>query len=309
MHAGMPLPPPPMSPHVNYLQKTPPPPYGHPVRTMSDYNPHAEPSTPAKVRPSAMQRWQSEPVQHTLNQSFQSEASGQTTQTSATHSSGVEFQSEYLEEYRRKTRKSNDPEYQLQFAKHLIATGEALSLDQGDNTTKRNDKRNQDALYAEALKLIKKLTTSVGGIGKPGHANAQFFLAECYGNGTLNLDVNHDHAFSLYMQASKQSHPAAAYRTAVCYEAGAGTKRDFARAMHFYRKAAVLGDTAAMYKLGMVLKDGLLGQAAVPKDGVSWLRKAADQADEHTPHALHQLGVLYEDADAAKMAGLIPVRA
>ncbi|KAJ3167105.1 hypothetical protein HDU88_002442 [Geranomyces variabilis] len=289
--------------HMHQLQ-TPPPPYGCSAQTTLDHNRDSDRSSARKLcRKNAMLGLPLEPTQDPANQSLRSEGSGYTTQTSTTQSSALESQFEHLEEYRRNARKSNDPEYQLQFAKHLIATGEAIPLDQGDDI-KRN-KRHQDALYAEALKLIKKLTTS-GGIGKPGHADAQFFLAECYGNGTLNLDVNHDHAFALYMQASKQSHPAAAYRTAVCYEAGAGTKRDFARAMHFYRKAAVLGDTAAMYKLGMVLKDGLLGQVAVPRDGVSWLRKAADQADEDTPHALHELGVLYEDADAAKLAGLIP---
>src|SRR5687768_2194812 len=121
--------------------------------------------------------------------------------------------------------------------------------------------------------------------GKSAYPDAQFFLAECYGNGALHLPVDHDKAFSLYVQASKQAHPAATYRTAVCYEVGAGTKRDAGRAMQFYRKAAALGDTVAMYKLGMILMNGLLGHAKNPREGVSWLKRAAAQADEATPHA------------------------
>ncbi|KAJ3167284.1 hypothetical protein HDU88_002202 [Geranomyces variabilis] len=285
-----------MPPHAHQLQP-PPPPNGYPARARSDNGQEPDPSVPSAVTTS-----QTGPAQDVQNQSFRSDASVFTAQTSATSASAIASQPESLEVYRQNARKSNDPAYQLNFAKHLIATGEAISLEHGD--VKRN-KRHQDALYTEAYKLIKKLTTP-GGFGKSAHADAQFFLAECYGNGTLNLDVDHDRAFSLYVQASKQSHPAATYRTAVCYEVGAGTKRDFARAMQFYRKAAALGDTAAMYKVGMILKDGLLGQAAAPRDGVSWLKRAALQADAHTPHALHELGVLYEGAPAATSGGIIP---
>lgn len=49
-----------------------------------------------------------------------------------------------------------------------------------------------------------------------------------------------------------------------------------------------------MYKLGMVQLKGLLGQTKNPRDALNWLKRAADQADENNPHALHQLGLLYE---------------
>ena len=55
--------------------------------------------------------------------------------------------------------------------------------------------------------------------------------------------------FCRYVQASKQNHAAATYRAAVCYELGAGPRKDYARAVQFYRKAAALGDTGGMYKL------------------------------------------------------------
>ncbi|KAJ3382189.1 hypothetical protein HDU80_001595 [Chytriomyces hyalinus] len=121
-----------------------------------------------------------------------------------------------------------------------------------------------------------------------------FYLAECYGNGSIGLSVDHDRAFTLYVQASKQNHPSATYRAAVCYEVGAGTKRDYARSVQFYRKSAALGDTAAMYKLGMILLNGLLNQPRNPREGVTWLKRAGSQADETTPHALHELAALYE---------------
>ena len=119
-------------------------------------------------------------------------------------------------------------------------------------------------------------------------------MAECYGHGSIGLSVDHEKAFHLYVQASKQSHPASTYRTAVCYEVGAGTKRDSARAVQFFRKAAALGDTAAMYKLGMVLLNGTLNTNKNPREAVTWLKRAAAQADEDMPHALHELAILYE---------------
>ena len=111
----------------------------------------------------------------------------------------------------------------------------------------------------------------------------------------LGLPVDHERAYHLYLQAAKQNHSAAAYRVAVCNEIGAGTKREPPRAFAFYRKAASLGDTAAMYKLGMVLLRGGLGQPPNPREAVAWLRRAAEQADSDNPHALHELALLHEN--------------
>lgn len=108
------------------------------------------------------------------------------------------------------------------------------------------------------------------------------------------MSVDHEKAFALYVQASKLSHPASTYRTAVCYEVGAGTKKDSSRAVQFYRKAAALGDNAAMFKLGMILLNGSLNQAKNSREGVTWLKRAASQADADMPHALHELAVIYE---------------
>ncbi|KAI8922441.1 hypothetical protein DFJ77DRAFT_425672 [Powellomyces hirtus] len=239
--------------------------------------------------------------QDTDNQSFHSNASINTALTTPSVHSAIGAQGESLEVFRQNAKKSNDPAVQLEFAKHLIATGEAISLEPGSDVKK--NKRHQEALFQEALKLIKKLATT-GGIGKAAYPDAQFFFAECYGNGSLHLPVDHDRAFALYVAASKQAHPAATYRTAVCYEVGAGTKRDSGRSMQFYRKAAALGDTAAMYKVGMIMMNGLLGQSRNPREGVTWLKRAAAQADENTPHALHELGVLYEGGTGE--SGVIP---
>lgn len=68
--------------------------------------------------------------------------------------------------------------------------------------------------------------------------------------------------------------------------------------MTWYKKASALGDTAAMYKLGMIMLKGLLGQARNGREAINWLKRAADHADANNPHALHQLGLIYEQADS-----------
>ena len=105
----------------------------------------------------------------------------------------------------------------------------------------------QEILHQEALKLLKKLVST----GKNAHPPAQFYLAECHGSGGLGLPIEPSKSYALYLSASKQSHPGSTYRCAVCYEVGSGTKKDEKKAALFYRKASALGDTSAMYKLGM----------------------------------------------------------
>lgn len=209
----------------------------------------------------------------------------------------------FVDEYRTRMKGDPDPEAQFGFAKYLIEAAKIL----GDEVSKRDaraGRKYRDMLLAESLKLVKKLAT-----GTDAYADAQFFLANLYGTGQLGLQVDHERAYQLYMQASKQNHPAATYRTAVCNEIGAGTRKEHNRAVLFYRKAAALGDTAAMYKLGMILLGGLLSQPRNPREAITWLRRAANQADEDNPHALHELALLHERQDAKNVVMYDPVAA
>lgn len=201
---------------------------------------------------------------------------------------------EALETYRQNAKKSHDPEVQLDFAKYLIETAALVLSNHGEQVDLQTARKLHNTLITEALKWIKRLSSQGIGLGKGAYPDAQFFLANCYNNGSLGLPVDHDKAFNLYVQASKQNHPAATYRTGVCYEFGAGTKRDHHRALQFFRKAAALGDTAAMFKVGMVLLKGGLGQQPNPREGITWLKRAAASADEENPHALHELASCYE---------------
>lgn len=146
----------------------------------------------------------------------------------------------------------------------------------------------------EAIKMLKKLANADSMLQRVSPPDAQFKLAELYGRGLYEMPIDHAAAFSLYLQASKQMHPMATYRTAVCYEVGAGCRLDFTRAVIFYRKAALLGVGLAMHKLALILLYGKLGHPRNLKQGMTWLKRAANQADAQHPEAFHDLAQCYE---------------
>ncbi|KAJ3503509.1 hypothetical protein NMY22_g18226 [Coprinellus aureogranulatus] len=209
----------------------------------------------------------------------------------APHGKAVDLSSppytkEYIDEYRQRIKADPDPEAHFLYAKYLVDAAKKFRANAKDP---RVGKKYSELLIGEALKVMRRLATQ-----GDTYSEAQFFLANCHGTGALGLPVDHEKAYHLYLQAAKQNHAAAAYRVAVCNEIGAGTKREPPRAAAFYRKAASLGDTAAMYKLGMILLQGLLDEQRNPREAIGWLKRAAEQADEENPHALHELALLYE---------------
>ncbi|KAJ2791039.1 hypothetical protein GGI18_001412 [Coemansia linderi] len=197
-----------------------------------------------------------------------------------------------LEAYRASIRRSSDPAAQLEFAKYILehARGMADQEKSGKAAASR-----YEMLTSEGIKWVKKLAG--GGITVHRSniaAEAQFFLGSVYSQGIYGVVKDDVKAFSYYQQASKAQHAEANYRTAVCYEMGVGTRKDVARALQFYRKAAAQTNVPAMYKLGVILTKGLLGVAATPREGITWLKRGADNATPECPHALHELALCYE---------------
>ncbi|KAL1970204.1 hypothetical protein VTN77DRAFT_5364 [Rasamsonia byssochlamydoides] len=185
----------------------------------------------------------------------------------------------------------NDHKTQLVLAKKMVEASSVLIGEEGRVDPKTRNK-NREKYIMDAHKIVKKLVHA-------GYPEAMFYLADCYGQGLLGLEVDPKEAFVLYQSAAKQGHAESAYRTAVCcelgHEEGGGTKRDVLKAVQWYRRAAALGNTPAMYKMGIILLKGLLGQQKNPREGLTWLKRAAEQADEENPHALHELALLYEN--------------
>ncbi|KAK1763524.1 hypothetical protein QBC33DRAFT_459115 [Phialemonium atrogriseum] len=185
---------------------------------------------------------------------------------------------------------SSDQASALLLAKKLVEASDVLAPNVPDPKARA---RSRDRYLLDAQKILKKLA----GASNP---DAMFFMADCFGRGLFGAEADNKEAFLLYQSAAKLGHAAAAYRTAVCceigHEEGGGTRKDPLKAIQWYKRAATLGDTPAMYKVGMILIKGLLGQPKNPREAVGWLKRAAERATAENPHALHELGLLYESA-------------
>lgn len=179
----------------------------------------------------------------------------------------------------------SDQKAQLTLAKKMMDAASAL-LDDGGRADQKTKGKAREKYILDAHRIVKKLVNS-------NSTDATFYLADCYSRGLLGLEIDTKEAFSLYLTAAKAGHAQSAYRVAVCCEMGqdegGGTRRDPQKAMQWYRRAAILGDTPAMYKIGIIQLKGLLGQPKDPKEALIWLKRAADRADEENPHALHEL--------------------
>ncbi|ORY79364.1 hypothetical protein BCR35DRAFT_304798 [Leucosporidium creatinivorum] len=208
-----------------------------------------------------------------------------------------------LDLYRANARKTNDPDIQFEFCTFVMEVvseveaareAEALASGVARGTTEQDlaAKHKEQALISESVALLNKLA-------QRGHVKSQYFLADCYtqGVGTAKGKRDYDKAFPLFMLAGKHGHSDACYRAAQCCENAWGCKRDQSKAVQLLRRAAVLNHPSAMHRLGLAEINGELGLSKRPREGVKWLKRAAelaDQVDPPQPQSLHELAVLHE---------------
>ncbi|KAF7791110.1 hypothetical protein EIP86_002071 [Pleurotus ostreatoroseus] len=197
-----------------------------------------------------------------------------------------------LELYRANAKKTQDPDLQFEFAVFMVDAAKTLpipaptpgnAMDVEKAIAKRED------LVREALALLKRNADR-------GHMASQYFLADCYANGigTHKNKQDFDRAYPLFVLAAKHGHPDASYRAGTCCENGWGCRRESAKALQFYKKAAAALHPGAMYRLGIAELNGELGLSKSPKEGVKWLKRSAEHATAEFPHALHELALLHE---------------
>ena len=199
-----------------------------------------------------------------------------------------------LELYRANAKKTQDPELQFEFAVFLVDAAKhwpiPIAEPSGVNILDIEKAQNKrEDLYREATSLLRKLADR-------GHMPSQYFLADCYANGigTAKGKQDFDRAFPLFVLAAKHGHPDASYRAGTCCENGWGCRRETAKALQFFRKAAAALHPGAQYRLGIAELNGELGLSKRPREGVKWLKRSAEHATAEFPHALHELALLHE---------------
>ncbi|CEQ42793.1 SPOSA6832_04653 [Sporobolomyces salmonicolor] len=210
-----------------------------------------------------------------------------------------------LELYRQNAKKTNDPNIQFEFCTFVMEVVAELEqatamarLAAGKDASpavsehEAESKKKQQALVAESIALLGKLA-------QRGHVKSQYFLADCYtqGIGVPKGKRDYDKAFPLFLLAARHGHADASFRAAQCLEHGWGCRKDQSKAVSLYRRAAVLSHPGSMHRLGLAEINGEIGLSKRPKDGVQWLKRAAElanQVDPPQPQSLHELAILHE---------------
>ncbi|KAK0729380.1 hypothetical protein B0T21DRAFT_413451 [Apiosordaria backusii] len=202
-----------------------------------------------------------------------------------------------LEMYRQNVKKTNDYSILYSFAVFLIATAQEEGLNHEDIKRTKSPKTNSPNghpspssphdLVREARAILQKLSNN-------GYPFAQYYLADGYASGLFSKGKeDYNSAFPLFVLAAKHGHAESAYRTALCYEFGWGCRKDPAKAVQFLRTAASKRHPGAMTRLGKACLSGDLGEKRY-REGIKWLKLAAEAADNIYNAAPYHLGCLYE---------------
>ena len=194
-----------------------------------------------------------------------------------------------MEMYRANVKKTNDPTIQYEFAVFMVNAA-AEAVNEPSNTSDNLDATtsSQADLLREARHILQKLSDR-------SYPFAQYYLADGYASGLFNKGVSdNDRAFPLFIAASKHGHAEAGYRAALCYEFGWGSRKDYQKAVQFYRQAASKNHPGAMARLGRACLVGDMGLANRYREGLKWLKRAAESADFQYNSAPYELGLLHE---------------
>ena len=209
-----------------------------------------------------------------------------------------------LDMYRANVKKTSDPTIQYEFAVFMINTAQEMGANDVDDGTERqpspNPSRNLDgspgaASGASRAELLREARQLLQKLSEKSYPFAQYYLADGYASGLLNKGVeDNDKAFPLFIAASKHGHAEAGYRGALCYEFGWGCGKNPQKAVQFYRQSASKNHPGAMSRLGRACLTGEMGLGNRYREGIKWLKRAAESADFQYNSAPYELGLLHE---------------
>lgn len=203
-----------------------------------------------------------------------------------------------LDMYRANVKKTNDPTIQYEFAIFMVNTAqEAMNSLQGSGTSKNSPETKKDGspTPGSQVELLREARHILQRLADRSYPFAQYYLADGYASGLFNKGVeDYDRAFPLFISASKHGHAEAGYRAALCYEFAWGTRKDPQKAVQFFRQSASKNHPGAMTRLGKACLVSDLGLGSRYREGLKWLKRAAESADYQYNSAPYELGLLHE---------------
>lgn len=193
-----------------------------------------------------------------------------------------------LEMYRANVKKTNDPAIQYEFAIFMINFArEAIFTEQEQSRPSTPSPESATEMIKEARSILQRLSDRA-------YPFAQYYLADGYFSGLFNKDKpDYDKAFPLFLAASKHGHAEAGYRAALCYEFGWGTTKNYPKATQFFRNAASKNHPGAAVRLGKACLTGDMGLSNRHREGIKWLKRAAESADVQYNSGPYELGLLH----------------
>lgn len=136
-------------------------------------------------------------------------------------------------------------------------------------------------LKVDAMSIVKFLV-------EQRHPEAIFMKAKWEEFGKFGERQDKKAAFIGYRQAAELGWARAEYRMGMLFE----NSNDVDKAVQHYYNGERLGDSAAMYRLGMMSLLGQHGQRQDYRRGVDLINRAADSADEDAPQGAYVYGML-----------------
>lgn len=203
-----------------------------------------------------------------------------------------------LQMYRANVKKTNDPAIQYEFAIFMVhaahepqvATG---STDGSSSSTESGSGGTGGGVIVE--EFLREARGILQRLSDRGYPFAQYYLADGYASGMFSKGKeDYVHAFPLFVAASKHGHAESGYRAALCYEFGWGCRKDYAKAVQFYRAAASKNHPGAATRLGRACLIGDMGLGNNYREGLRWMRRAQESADAQYNSAPFELGLLHE---------------
>ncbi|KAL8681447.1 MAG: hypothetical protein Q9186_002453 [Xanthomendoza sp. 1 TL-2023] len=198
-----------------------------------------------------------------------------------------------LDMYRANVKKTNDPTIQYEFAIFMVQTAQEASTSEQEGL---DGSRSDSATSAESrMELLREARHILQKLSDRSYPFAQYYLADGYASGLFSKGKeDYERAFPLFISASKHGHAEAGYRAALCYEFGWGTRKDTPKAAQFYRQSASKNHPGAASRLGRACLVGDMGLGIRYKEGIKWLKRAAESADFQYNNAPYELGLLHE---------------
>ncbi len=203
-----------------------------------------------------------------------------------------------LEMYRQNVKKTNDLSIQYSFAIYLISHAQEQGLTFNEHSHGKGGSKPgtppNDGADASPAALVREAKSILTKLASAGYPFAQYYLADGYASGLFNKGKeDYNAAFPLFILAAKHGHAESAYRAGLCYEFGWGCRKDPAKAVQYLRTAASKNHPGAMTRLGKACLSGDLGENRY-REGLKWLRRASETADNLYNAAPYHLGLLYE---------------